>query len=528
MKVEDSKKNNQNTTNNQSQKQIISDIPIFLCPFCKAKKPKIIDIKKNLNTNSIYITLLCQCITNPKIISLNEFYQILNYQNFSIYKCYKHKDKNGIEYCENCKYFLCDICKDYHKDFVSDHKTISTNILNINEDHCKIHDNKKKDLFCESCQNNICYECHKKSHQTHNVITIKDYWEKISNQLKFKSVKELKGKLENERKNYENIIINTLEKINYLVGIFDKLKTFVYEYYLLSIQNHKILSSIILSVFDDFFNTKNDPDFITVNNCNHLIPINLITLNECNELGKIFYGFSDLFNNLTTCESNIIKKDLVKIKELNETNEQINKSENNNNEGTININSNIKINEYNNTISDSNIMEFESHKKNLLLNKKTKKETIENEKNNKKKIIKKKHQIFKIPLNEQTKKSAEKRLYQINNNTIDNKTKSNIIEQVKIEENKIKNKKKDTINLETVVCQKYIDSNLNDILETFSNNSLSQDFNIKLNNDKNIKREKQDNDINNSNKKNDNNFFNNIFYIPNSKNNIESNDNSIQ
>ena len=29
MKVEDSKKNNQNTTNNQSQKQIISDIPIF-------------------------------------------------------------------------------------------------------------------------------------------------------------------------------------------------------------------------------------------------------------------------------------------------------------------------------------------------------------------------------------------------------------------------------------------------------------------------------------------------------------------
>ena len=144
MKVEDSKKNNQNTTNNQSQKQIISDIPIFLCPFCKAKKPKIIDIKKNLNTNSIYITLLCQCITNPKIISLNEFYQILNYQNFSIYKCYKHKDKNGIEYCENCKYFLCDICKDYHKDFVSDHKTISTNILNINEDHCKIHDNKKK------------------------------------------------------------------------------------------------------------------------------------------------------------------------------------------------------------------------------------------------------------------------------------------------------------------------------------------------------------------------------------------------
>ena len=119
-------------------------------------------------------------------------------------------------------------------------------------------------------------------------------------------------------------------------------------------------------------------------------------------------------------------------------------------------------------------------------------------------------------------------MYQINNNTIDNKTKSNIIEQVKIEENKIQNKKKDTINLETVVCQKYIDSNLNDILETFSNNSLSQDFNIKLNNDKNIKSEKQDNDINNLNKKNDNNFFNNIFYIPNSKNNIESNDNSIQ
>lgn len=532
MKVENSTKNNQNLKINQSQKQMNSYIPILFCPFCKNKKPQILDIKKDLTRNTIYISLLCECINSPKIISLYELFSIINKKSFSIYKCYKHKDKEGIEYCENCKYFLCDICKDYHKDFVSDHKTISTHLINKNEEYCKIHTNQKNDLYCEICKNNICSECQKKMHNGHIVITIKEYWKKISNLLKFSSVEELKGKLENERKNYENIIINTLEKINYLVSKFDKLKTVIYESYLLSIENHKILSSIILSVFYEFFNKKSDPDFITVNNCKTFIPINLITIDECNELGKIFYGFSDLFNNLTSYESFIISKNLVKIKELNENDEQINKNEiNNNNEGTININSNIGTIEHNNsTLSDSNKKEFESYKKYLLLNKKIKNETFEKEKNNKKKIIKKKHHIFKIPLNEHTKKLADKTSFKFNNNIIDNRTTNNIIVPEKMMKLSQKNKK-DIINFDTVVCKKYIDSHSNDILETFSNNSLSQGFfdNSKFKDDKNIKKEiPNNNDLNNNNNKNDSNFFNNIFYNQNPKNNMELTDNSIQ
>ena len=526
MKVEDSTKNNQKIKINQSQKQMNSDIPILFCPFCKEKKPKILNIKKDLTTNTIYISLLCDCINNPKIISLNELFRIIYNTNFPIYKCYKHKDKNGIEYCENCKYFLCDICKDFHKDIVSDHKTISTNFLNKNKEYCKIHINQKKHLFCESCKTNICSYCQKNMHKDHIVITIKEYWKNISNQLKFNSVEELKGKLQNERKNYENIIRNTLEKINYLVSKFDELKTVIYESYLLSIENHKLLSSIILSVFDDFFNNKKDPDFITVNNCKKLIPINLITINECNELGKIFYGFSDLFNHLATYESFIIKKDLVKIKEINENDEQIYEKEINNNEGKFNINSNIGTIEYNySTLSDSNSKEFES---NLLLNKKTKNKIFENKKNIKKKSLKKQY-IFKIPLNEHTKKLAQKNLFQFNNNIIDNRRTNNIIIPEKTMKSS-QNNKKNIINFDTVVCKKDIDSHLNDILETFSNNSLSQDcfHNIKIKDEKNDKKEIQrNNDINYYNKTNEPNFFNNIFYNQNPKNNMESINNSI-
>ena len=91
--------------------------------------------------------------------------------------------------------------------------------------------------------------------------------------------------------------------------------------------------------------------------------------------------------------------------------------------------------------------------------------------------------------------------------------------------------KKDIINFDTVVCKKYIDSHSNDILETFSNNSLSQGFfdNSKFKDDKNIKKEiPNNNDLNNNNNKNDSNFFNNIFYNQNPKNNMELTDNSIQ
>jgi len=121
-------------------------------------------------------------------------------------------EKEGIEYCEKCKKILCEICKDYHKDFIEGHKTVSINLLNIN--NCNIHLGKKLNLFCENCELNICSECQNNKHKDHNVICLNDYWKKINDKLTFNCVEELKEKLETEKKNFERILNNTNEKIN--------------------------------------------------------------------------------------------------------------------------------------------------------------------------------------------------------------------------------------------------------------------------------------------------------------------------
>jgi hypothetical protein len=596
MKVEDSNKNLQNTIINQSQKQLSEKLLFFNCPYCKKNIPEILDIKKNYTKNLVFITFNCKCLNTPKVISLNELFEQLNKKSSLGYKCYKHKDKEGIEYCENCKYFMCDICKEYHKDFVKNHKTTSIHSLN-KIDHCQTHLNNKLEFYCEKCKINTCIDCIKNNHKDHLVITLKEYWEKIYDKLKFQTVIELKNKLETERKNYENIIINSLEKITNFINKMEKLRELIYQFYRLSVENHKILSSIIISVFSNFFNQKDNPDYINCHNCEKLIPMNLISIEECNDLGIIFSGFSKVFNKLTRWENSLIQKELVTIIESNDFPYKL--YDNKNKETNISTisNSNINTNELTSTLSNSmkkgiNLINYQ---KNNLLNKKTKINKLNSEEGESVKKKQKKHHIFKIPLNE---KVNQNQLLNINNNVINNNTTNNIIFPLNVGKESIKvkgstfeqNKKKDIFTFDAVICKKYIDSQSNDFLETFSNNSVFPDgyecIHLgKVEDNKMIKNKKKkieekniteetnnntntntnsntnnnnnnnnNNNITNSNNnsngkdttkqnKDDTNFFNNIFYKNNTnsvgdnlssqnlntslKNNLEINDNSI-
>ena len=482
MKVEDSKKNFQNPIDNQSQKQLSEKVLFFNCPYCKINIPKIIDIKKDFTKNLVFITFNCKCLNTPKVISINELYEQLNKKSSLDYKCYKHKDKEGIEYCENCKYFMCDICKEYHKDFVKNHKTTSIQLLNKNE-NCHIHLNNKLEFYCEKCKRNTCIDCIKKNHKDHLIITIKEYWEKIYDKLKFQTVIELKNKLETERKNYENIITLISEKITYLMNKLAKLREFIGQYYYLSVENHKILSSIILSVFSIFFNQKDNPDYTNCVNCEKLIPMNLIYLEECNELGIIFSGFSKLINKLSSFESTFLQRELISTIDLNDFPNKLFDNKNKEINLSLDSNTNVNTNELTTTLSNSikkrlNLINYPT---NNLLNKKTKLNSQNYEEGDN--VIKKqkKHHITKIPLNEKINKNH---LLNINNNVINNSTTNNIIFPLKVGKQPIKvtgnihfenNKKKDIFTFDDVICKKYIDSQSNDFLETFSNNSVFPD-----------------------------------------------------
>ena len=483
--------------NNSTEKKKESLIGKLICPLCKLENPIILNIKKDNSKNTIIINYICKCKNKPKEITLNDFYKISisNLEKKNNNKCYKHPEKEGIEYCENCKKYLCDVCKDYHKDFVQDHKTVSINLINL----CNIHLEKKLNLFCEDCNLNICSECKNNKHKDHNIISLSEYWNTINNKLKFNSVEELKEKLETEKKNFDNIIDNSLEKINYLINKFEKLKNLIFDFYKIANENNKIFSEIIVSSFKDFFEKKENANFAIINNCKELMPINLIYSEECNELGSIFNGFSYLFNSLTNCESNIIKRNLVKIIDDNSL-------KNNNND---NIDSNNNTVENNSTQSNSVKKEIENNVyktiNNSFLNKKTKSDNLISHNN----IIKNKPiHVVKIPLNEKLKQNNE---YFTNNSSNQLLNKNHLKNN-----NKEKNKKENNIN------------HSNDFLETFSTNVLNENYEyIHLNKEeKKIK----ENEINNEQIKNeDPDFFNNIFYKNNNvlDNSLQNLNNSI-
>ena len=483
MKENVSKENNKILTKEIQNEKVLTII--LKCPLCKTNNPQILNIKKDISKNQIVITFICKCINKPKEISLSDFYKISisNLEKENNRKCYKHLEKEGIEYCEKCKKILCEICKDYHKDFIEGHKTVSINLLNIN--NCNIHLGKKLNLFCENCELNICSECQNNKHKDHNVICLNDYWKKINDKLTFNCVEELKEKLETEKKNFESIINNSIEKINYLVNKFEKLRTFILDFYQTTIENNKLFSEIIISSFKEFFDKKENSDFSIINNCKQLTPINLIYNEELNELEKIFKGFSNFFNILTNYESSIVKRNLVKVIEnknspiknnLKENNDSNNNTVENNSTQSFSIKKEIEINDQTN---------------NGFLNKKTKLDNSISDNN----IVKKKSKyIFKIPLNDEAKKINE---YYTNNSS-----------------NQLLNKNK---------FEKMKKESPND--NVFSNGKSG----------KNISTKNEENEINNwtnilninenVSNEDDPNFFNNIFY----KNNTISNlDNSFQ
>ena len=547
---EETPKKNQKVNDSQEKKILSQKLPYIFCPYCKINKPKIVEIQKDLSENCVFISILCKCLKNPKTISLNDLFGILNKKNSQSFKCYKHKEKEGIEYCQNCKYFMCDVCKEYHRDFLSNHKTISSKLINNKIEYCDFHNNNKIEFYCKTCEKTICNECINEFHKNHEILNVKSNWEKIYQKIKisFNSIEKLESKLDNEKKNFENFVINSLEKITNLINKLEKLRGLIYEYYNLSIGNHRMVSSIIVASFSEFFQKKEDPNFFNIHNCENLIPLNLVSFEEFEELEKVFSGFSKLFNNLTTCESSILKRNLVNVKEINNG---IKHLKVNIKYKTANLSPNSNINnlgtlENNSTLSDSKKeLDLINNQNKNLLNKKIKfnKEIPNN--NSQKKKQKNKNYVFKIPINKEAQKITENTINIMNNNKnieineeqkLNEKTNNNHIHKpINI------HKQKDLFTFDDEICKKYLNSSSSNYFDSISNNLIIDEGyecihlgrvedNKLLKNKMKKLDENQVNGLNDTekndknNNKNEQNFFNDIFYNNNTISNQEVNE----
>ena len=90
-------------------------------------------------------------------------------------------DMKAVEYCYMCNKFACDICSGIHKrwrHFIG-HTVVSLDDLKNDEakalstasgawNNCPKHRDEKLKLYCDTCQEFICYDCTVKSHREHS------------------------------------------------------------------------------------------------------------------------------------------------------------------------------------------------------------------------------------------------------------------------------------------------------------------------------------------------------------------------
>ena len=196
----------------------------------KKKEKEILETSElKLNKNNINTTETNNNINNISNINPKRYNQI---------KCDGCFENDAICYCVQCGQYYCKICDEQiHVIPVnSTHQKKPLNFVNYFQKKCYLHKEQPLKLFCESCEEPICHECHMigpHNNKLHKIVNIVDSYRKklnyinmiknknmnnkyneIMNQIQYldslsKKIKEIKEGIEkNIRKEYGQILDN--------------------------------------------------------------------------------------------------------------------------------------------------------------------------------------------------------------------------------------------------------------------------------------------------------------------------------
>ena len=260
----------------------------------------------------------------------------------------KHLDIDAIIYCQKCKKYMCNKCQNYHSELFEEHKT--TNLNNINDifiETCKEKNHiTKLEFFCKEHNTLCCVSCISKlkdegygQHFDCDVCHIKNIKDEKKNKLKenINNLEELNNQIEksiNELKTiYEEINKNKEDLKLKVQTIFTKIRSALNE------KEDKLLSDI-----DNEFNKKYFKDDLIKES--EKLPNKI---KKSIDKGKIIEkawdenNLSSLINDCIIIENN--------IKEINDINNNIQKSNSNKN---VKIEYNIEEEQINNLINTIN------------------------------------------------------------------------------------------------------------------------------------------------------------------------------
>lgn len=232
----------------------------YICIYCISRLIFTNDL--NILPSSSNITLICKCNEGKLSLNINQVHKITNKINLKLLDriCPKH-NLNYIEYCLDCKIWLCSKCKESHSDLFTNHHL--SNEEPPNKDTCKFHPNCFLDRFCKDCNQLICHLCllEGNNHFLHSSLSFDDLKKKIIanvDNMKFDNFDDLNKfiqDIDNKYKNkYDNVVNNFNNEINKLINKINKAKSDFIESLNEKYKYKNILVDIIKNLYKFFYN----------------------------------------------------------------------------------------------------------------------------------------------------------------------------------------------------------------------------------------------------------------------------------
>ena len=168
--------------------------------------------ESKINKNNINITEIpTNNINNISNINPRKYPQI---------KCDGCYEGDAICYCVQCGQYYCKICDEQIHIIPanSNHQKKPINFMNFFQKNCYLHKDQVLKLFCESCEEPICHECHMigpHNNKLHKIVNIVDsYRRKLSyiNVIKNKNMTNKYNDLMNQIQYLDNISKQIKEK----------------------------------------------------------------------------------------------------------------------------------------------------------------------------------------------------------------------------------------------------------------------------------------------------------------------------
>ena len=163
-----------------------------------------------LNKNNINITEIpTNNIDNISNINPNKKYPQM--------KCDGCYEGDAICYCVQCGQYYCKICDEqiHIIPVNNNHQKKPINFMNFFQKNCYLHKDQCLKLFCESCEEPICHECHMigpHNNKLHKIVNIVDSYRKKLNYINVMKNKNMTNKY-NELMNQIQYLDNITKEI---------------------------------------------------------------------------------------------------------------------------------------------------------------------------------------------------------------------------------------------------------------------------------------------------------------------------